>query len=182
MIYVYFEDEPGRRSAAKLLSKDEARRIAANIKLKVRAAHSAPRLPSLSPRMVYSCRCSCRCVVQEAELVFERLCGSASVCRNSGNHAVLRFRRPCLLLKAELKDGIDLDQWSNGAITQTPIARNEDRTRRVSHLADRQRGPLRAGRASGPGYPSPDSSVRGHTGAATRLFKPQFLNSGVREQ
>jgi hypothetical protein len=37
LAYVYFEEEPGRRAAAKLLTRDEARRIAANIIPKLNA-------------------------------------------------------------------------------------------------------------------------------------------------
>jgi hypothetical protein len=31
LLYVYYEEEPGRGSAAKMLTKDEARRIAVNV-------------------------------------------------------------------------------------------------------------------------------------------------------
>jgi hypothetical protein len=49
--YVYYENEPGRRAAAKLLSKDEAQRIAANIaKLRELVRNATP--PSLPAALV----------------------------------------------------------------------------------------------------------------------------------
>ena len=37
LAYIYYEEEPGRRAAAKLLTKDEARRIAARGSMNMRA-------------------------------------------------------------------------------------------------------------------------------------------------
>jgi hypothetical protein len=44
LAYIYYEDEPGRRSAARLLTRNEARRIAGNYR-------QAPRFPALKTRM-----------------------------------------------------------------------------------------------------------------------------------
>ena len=70
-MHVYFEEEPGRRSAAKLLTKDEARRITANIaKLRERMSAAFPYSPSTRRR------CSSR--ISSAMLVRDRRTSSAN--------------------------------------------------------------------------------------------------------
>jgi hypothetical protein len=39
--YIYYENDPDRRSAAKLMTKDEARRIAANLPASLSGAKAA---------------------------------------------------------------------------------------------------------------------------------------------
>jgi HEPN domain-containing protein len=52
LAYVYFEDEPGRRAAAKLFTRDEARRIAAHIAKRPLATRQQPDWRGMPPLII----------------------------------------------------------------------------------------------------------------------------------
>jgi hypothetical protein len=89
-------------------------------KTNYRAALLLPRLPSLSPRIVGSCRC----VVQEARLLSEWPYKSASACNNLGSQVSERHRHPSGHVNATRHDGIDLYQRSAGSRRISPSCRS----------------------------------------------------------
>jgi hypothetical protein len=77
-------------------------------KTSYRAALLLPQLPSLSLRIM----CSCRCVVREARLLSEWPYKSASACHSFGSQVSERHRHPYCHVNAKRQDGIDLYQRS----------------------------------------------------------------------